>query len=143
MTTISDKADPSEKEDDSSNRPKRRLRFSRKRSKIALDHTEYEIVKYYLQRNRIGLGILEALVRDPYIEDISCDGLGPIFVEHKIFQSLVCNVGFRERDELDTFALWLSERCGKQATHRQPIVDTVMTDGSRLNLVYGEDVSMK
>jgi flagellar protein FlaI len=39
--------------------------------------------------------------------------------------------------------LWLSERSGKQATHRTPIVDTILSDGSRLNLVYGDDVSMK
>jgi flagellar protein FlaI len=89
------------------------------------------------------LGILEPLIRDPYIEDISCDGVGPIFLEHKIFQSLACDFGFDDKESLNQFALWLSERSGKQATHRNPIVDTVLSDGSRLNLVYGDDVSMK
>jgi flagellar protein FlaI len=111
--------------------------------KLSLKREEYEVVKYYLYKNRVGLGILEPLIRDPYIEDISCDGVGPIFVEHKTFQSLMCDIGFESRDELDRFALWLSERCGKQATNRNPIVDTILSDGSRLNLVYGEDVSMK
>jgi len=132
-----------EKEDSSHTGFRGRLSFGTKHGKIPLTHTEYEIAKYYLQRNRVGLGILEPLIKDPYIEDISCDGVGPIFVEHKIFQSLVCDIGFDNRDDLDSFALWLSERCGKQATHRSPIVDTVLSDGSRLNLVYGEDVSMK
>jgi flagellar protein FlaI len=116
---------------------------ARSPKRLALKRKEYEVVKYYLHKNRIGLGILEPLIRDPYIEDISCDGVGPIFVEHKTFQSLVCDIGFEGRDELDRFALWLSERCGKQATNRNPIVDTILSDGSRLNLVYGEDVSMK
>jgi len=133
-----------EKEDTSKgNRFLGKLSFGTKLRKTPLTQSEYEIVRYYLQRNRVGLGILEPLIRDPYIEDISCDGVGPIFVEHKIFQSLVCDIGFDSREVLDGFALWLSERCGKQATHRNPIVDTVLTDGSRLNLVYGEDVSMK
>lgn len=121
---------------------KRRF-LGRGREKIPLSPEEYDVVKYYVQRNIVGLGILEPFCNDPYIEDISCDGIGSIFVEHKIFQSLVCNLGFDRKEDLDSFALWLSERCGKQVTHRNPIVDTVLSDGSRLNLVYGEDVSMK
>ena len=66
-----------------------------------------------------------------------------MFLEHKIFQSLACDFGFDTKETLNEFALWLSERAGKQATHRNPIVDTILSDGSRLNLVYGEDVSMK
>lgn len=112
-------------------------------SRIPLTNVEYQIMKYLLHKNRIGLGILEPLIRDPYIEDISCDGVGPIFLEHKIFQSLACDFGFDTKESLNEFALWLSERSGKQATHRNPIVDTILSDGSRLNLVYGEDVSMK
>jgi flagellar protein FlaI len=111
--------------------------------RLALTPFEYQVVKYLLHKNRIGLGILEPLIRDPYIEDISCDGVGPIFLEHKIFQSLACDFGFDTKESLNEFALWLSERSGKQATHRNPIVDTILSDGSRLNLVYGEDVSMK
>jgi flagellar protein FlaI len=111
--------------------------------RIPLTSFEYQIMKYLLHKNRIGLGILEPLIRDPYIEDISCDGIGPIFLEHKIFQSLACDFGFETKESLNEFALWLSERSGKQATHRNPIVDTILSDGSRLNLVYGEDVSMK
>lgn len=111
--------------------------------RIPLTSFEYQIMKYLLHKSMIGLGILEPLIRDPYIEDISCDGLGPMFLEHKIFQSLACDFGFDTKETLNEFALWLSERAGKQATHRNPIVDTILSDGSRLNLVYGEDVSMK
>jgi len=111
--------------------------------KIPLTRLEYEVIRYLLHKNRIGLGVLEPIIRDPYIEDISCDGVGPIFLEHKIFQSLACDFGFDDKESLNQFALWLSERSGKQATHRNPIVDTVLSDGSRLNLVYGDDVSMK
>jgi flagellar protein FlaI len=117
--------------------------FKSKVSRIPVSNEEYQVIKYLLNKNRIGLGILEPLIRDPYIEDISCDGVGPIFLEHKIFESLACDFGFENKESLSGFALWLSERSGKQATHRTPIVDTILSDGSRLNLVYGEDVSMK
>jgi flagellar protein FlaI len=111
--------------------------------RVPITKLEYEVIRFLLRKNRIGLGILEPLIRDPYIEDISCDGVGPIFLEHKIFQSLACDFGFDDKESLNQFALWLSERSGKQATHRTPIVDTILSDGSRLNLVYGDDVSMK
>ena len=81
-------------------------------SRIPLTSFEYQIMKYLLHKNRIGLGILEPLIRDPYIEDISCDGVGPIFLEHKIFQSLACDFGFDTKETLNEFALWLSERSG-------------------------------
>ena len=36
-------------------------------------------------RDKLGMGPLEPLILDPNIEDISCSGTGPLFVEHKAF----------------------------------------------------------
>jgi len=53
---------------------------------------------------------MDPLIVDPYIEDISCSGLGKIFIEHKIFKSLVSTVDFFSMDDLDEFVLWLGDR---------------------------------
>ena len=37
----------------------------------------------------------------------------------------------------------LSERIGKPATFRQPIIDATLPDGSRINMVFGQDVSRR
>jgi len=37
----------------------------------------------------------------------------------------------------------LSERIGRPATTRDPLIDSVLPDGSRINIVYGNDVSRK
>jgi flagellar protein FlaI len=87
------------------------------------------------------LGILEPLIRDPYIEDISCSGVGNVFVEHKVFKGLKTSVNFENHAELDGFVLKLSEKIKMPVTLRSPIVDAVLPDGSRINIVYGEDVS--
>jgi flagellar protein FlaI len=113
------------------------------KGQVEVTPEEYQALEYLIQRDRVGLGMLEPLIRDPYIEDISCDGLGPLYVQHKVFQSLVATIGFDRREDLDHFALWLGERAGKQVSHRAPIVDAILPDGSRLNLVYGTDVSLK
>ncbi|MEM4537112.1 MAG: type II/IV secretion system ATPase subunit, partial [Nitrososphaerota archaeon] len=82
-------------------------------------------------------------IRDEYIEDVSCDGVGPIFVEHKIFGSCQSNIVFRDEYELDNFVRKLSERTGRPVTFRNPIVDASLPDGSRINIVFGKDISMK
>jgi len=39
--------------------------------------------------------------------------------------------------------LWLSERIKKPVTFRNPIVDATLPDGSRINIVFGRDVSRR
>ena len=112
-------------------------------SKLAVTKAQLESLRYQLVRDKEGMGVLEPLVLDPYIEDISCSGTGPLFLEHKIFKSLKTNIGFDSMDELDTFVIQLSEKIGKPVTYRNPIVDATLPDGSRINLVFGGDVSKR
>lgn len=107
--------------------------------------TEKELygLKYLQVRDKQGLGALEPLIQDLYIEDISCDGVGPLFLEHKIFGGLKAGIHFDSPEELDRFVIKLSERIGRPVTVREPIVDSVLPDGSRVNIVYGREVSKK
>jgi flagellar protein FlaI len=56
--------------------------------KFILTPEEYRAVEYLLIRDKIDMGALKPFLSDPYIEDVSCDGVGPIFIEHKIFKGL-------------------------------------------------------
>jgi len=111
--------------------------------KIYVNNETYRSLEYQLIMDKVYLGILEPFIRDEYIEDISCDGVGPIFVEHKIFGSCESNILFKNEYELDNFARRLSERTGRPATFRNPIVDASLPDGSRINIVFGKDLSMR
>ena len=102
-----------------------------------------EALKYVIVRDKIGLGILEPLIRDPNIEDISCSGLGQLFIEHKVFKALKASIRFDEMEELDNFVVRLSEKIKKPVTFRNPISDATLPDGSRINIVYGGDVSTR
>ena len=51
-----------------------------------------ELLEYLLVRDKIGVGPLEPMIKDPYIEDISFNGVGPVFVEHKVFGSCVSSL---------------------------------------------------
>jgi flagellar protein FlaI len=98
-------------------------------------------LKYLLVRNKLGMGVLEPVLRDPHIEDISCSGVGSLYIEHKIFKALKSNISFTTHEELDEFVLRMAERIGKPVTYRNPIVDATLLDGSRINIVFGSDVS--
>lgn len=111
--------------------------------KIKVTRRELEGIKYLSIRDKIGMGVLEPLILDPYIEDISCSGLGNVFIEHKIFGSLKSTITFLDYDELDDFVIRLAERVRQPITYKRPIADAILPDGSRINIVYGRDVSKR
>lgn len=111
--------------------------------KIQVTPQELEGIRYRVLRDKVGLGVLQPLLLDPNIEDISCSGVGAIFIEHKIFKSLQTTITFSSLDELDEFVVWLGEWIKSPVTVRNPIVDAVLPDGSRINIVYGREISKR
>jgi flagellar protein FlaI len=105
--------------------------------------TQMSALRYRLVRDKEGLGPLEPLITDSNIEDISCSGVGPVFIEHKVFKGLKSSVSFTTMRELDTFVIQLSEKMGKPVTYSRPIIDATLPDGSRINLVFGGEVSRR
>jgi len=103
----------------------------------------YSSLRYEIFTDKAGLGRIDTMMKDPYLEDISCNGLGSVFVEHKIFGSLKTNIEFLVREDLDAFITRICERVGKPVSRRRPIVDAALPDGSRLNVVFGDDVSRR
>ncbi|MCG2728267.1 MAG: type II/IV secretion system ATPase subunit, partial [Candidatus Methanoperedenaceae archaeon] len=122
---------------------KRFFNFFKKDKRLVVTRAEFNALKYLVVRDKVGMGVLEPFLKDPYIEDITCDGVGHIFIEHKIFESLKSPVGFRDCEALDRFVLRLSEKIGKPVSYSAPIVDATLLDGSRVNVVFGKDISKK
>lgn len=116
---------------------------ARSNGKIAVDDRELTALKYLTVRDKVGLGVLQPLLADPYIEDISCSGVGRMFIEHKIFKSLKSAVFFHSHEDLDDYVVQMGERIKKPVTLRNPIVDATLPDGSRINIVYGRDITRR
>ncbi len=108
---------------------------------IYLSSEHYKALKYSIIRDKIGLGYLDPYINDSNIEDITCNGLGSIFIEHKVFGGLRSAMEFTDHDTLNYFIIKLAERIGKPITFKDPIVDATLPDGSRINIVYGDDIS--
>ena len=107
---------------------------------------ERKILRYYIERDFIGFGKIEALMKDPNIEDISCDGIGvPIFVFHRDpdIASVITNVIFEDPDELDSFITRLAQLSGKTITVAEPLLDGTLPDGSRVQATLATDIARK
>jgi len=99
---------------------------------------------YYIIRDFIGYGKIDPLMRDHMIEDISADGVGiPIYVWHRVYESLPTNIVFEDEEELNSFIKRLAYFAGKNISIASPILDASLPDGSRIQLTYGNEITRR
>ena len=103
-----------------------------------------ERIAYYLTRDFIGYGVIDVMMTDPNVEDCSCDGINvPLFIFHRKYGSIRSNIRFEKELELDSFVVWLAQKCGKHISVADPILDATIPDGSRLNATLGKHVTTR
>jgi flagellar protein FlaI len=98
--------------------------------------------RYHFLQKRAGTGILDPFLADPNLEDVSIIGAGNVYVIHKSFGALKCPL-FLGVEEIDELIISMSEQFGKTVSHAKPVIDAVLPDGSRINIVFGKDISRK
>ena len=109
---------------------------------ISMDDITKEKIMYYVIRDFLGYGKIDVLMRDPMIEDISCDTAGvPIFIYHRNYESVKTNILFQTESELDSFVIQLAQKCGRHISIARPLLDATMPDGSRLQACLAREVS--
>ncbi len=107
--------------------------------KIDIKKDALDKVLYYLKRDFLGYSKIDVLMRDPRIEDISCDGVGiPIYVWHRDYESIPTNVQFPAKEELASFIIRLAYKSGGQITVAQPILEGSLPEGFRTHLTLDE-----
>ena len=96
---------------------------------------------YYIERDALKAGKITPLLHDPYIEDISCSGYGkPVYVYHSKYESMPTSIVMQE-EELDDFVLSVAQRKGIELSIANPIVDTTLYDGSRIQITFRSEVT--
>lgn len=99
---------------------------------------------YFMDRFYLGYGIIQPLMVDPRIEDISCDGADePVFVFIKEYGHVETNIKFNTEDSLNFFIRKIAQDGGKQISVSVPIVETALKDGSRVSASLGRYVTTK
>ncbi len=112
---------------------------------MQLSEHEYQKLLYYIYRDFLGLGRIEAMMHDPNIEDISCDGVKiPLYIYHRHYASVPTNIMFTGEDELNKFIIRIAQRCGKHISVAEPLLDGALPDGSRVQATFSshKDIAM-
>ena len=105
------------------------------------DVSWYKIL-YHAERDLVGFGKIDPLMRDPNIEDISCDGVQkPVYIWHRNFESLETNLQFENDEDLDNLVVKLVHMAGKHVSSAFPIVDASLPGKHRLAVAYRREIT--
>jgi flagellar protein FlaI len=111
---------------------------------ITLSPLSTERIVYYIQRDFVGYGPIDALILDPLVEDISCDGVDvPLFIYHGHYESVKTSVVFADEDTLNSFIVALGQRCGKAVSVSAPILDGTTPEGHRVQATYAREITTR
>jgi flagellar protein FlaI len=81
-------------------------------------------------------------MRDPQLEDISCDGPDiPLYVFHRRHGSMRTNLRFPDDETLDGFIIRMAQASGKQISVANPILDATLPDRSRLQATLAREIT--
>jgi len=99
-------------------------------------------ILYHAERDLVGFGQIDPLMRDPNIEDISCDGVKkPVYVWHRNYESIETNVQFENDETLDNMVVKLVHMAGKHVSSAFPIVDASLPGKHRLAVCYRREIT--
>ena len=105
------------------------------------DVSWYKIL-YHAERDLVGFGKIDSLMRDPNIEDISCDGVRKsVYIWHRTFESIETNVQFDSDEDLDNLVVKLVHMSGKHVSSAFPIVDASLPGKHRLAVAYRREIT--
>lgn len=123
---------------------KKQIQSIIKNYKLKVDATSFDKIAYYIVRDYVYFDKIDPMMKDPKIEDISCNGYGlPIFVWHQQYESIPTNVLFQTAEELDKFIVKLTYMTGRAISIAQPVVDASLPDQSRIQLTYEKEVTRR
>ncbi len=81
-------------------------------------------------------------MRDPNIEDISCDGVKKsVYIWHRNFESIQTNLEFENDETLDNTIVKLVHMAGKHVSTAFPIVDASLPGKHRLAVCYRREIT--
>jgi flagellar protein FlaI len=114
----------------------------KKIGKIKLTSVQKKNISYFIIKDLVGGGPIECFMRDPYIEDIHLIAGENVHLIHKVFEMIKTNIVITKKDAPE-FAKLLSEKMNAPVSEGRPIVDGVLPDGSRGNIIYSSAISMR
>lgn len=97
------------------------------------DETREFLTTYLIQRS-LGLGHLEILNDDPYLEEIVINSSKePVWIYHKKHGWVKTNIRLDTEEKIRHYAAAIGRRVGKQISVLTPLLDAHLAEGDRVN----------
>ena len=110
--------------------------------KLGLSDQSKDKILYFLVRDQLHFGKMDVMMKDPHIEDISCNGPDiPLYIWHRTYESIPSNVQFNNDKELDSYIIRLAYKAKRMISVANPLLDASLPDGSRIQLTYSKYVT--
>jgi len=103
-------------------------------------------LRYYLIRDIVGYGILDVMMNDDNIEEITSERfdrtVGVIHRKFTEFNILNSNVLFGSEDIMNSYIQRLVQRTGHAVTAAAPVMNAMTPTGDRVTVTYEREVSL-
>jgi len=99
-----------------------------------LEDETKSFLKSYLIAKSLGLGNIELLMHDDFLEEIVVNQSSePIWVYHKNYGWLKTNIFLKDEDQIKHYARIIGRKVGRQITVLEPLLDAHLSEGDRVN----------
>ena len=113
-----------------------------KKYSIQASQLSWPKINYFAERDLVGFGIIDGVMRDQQIEDITVDGVGkPLFIFHRRYDNIETNMNFLHDEELDNVIARLAHMAGKHVSTAFPIVQGTLPGRHSLAATYRREIS--
>ncbi|WKT57935.1 hypothetical protein QVH35_11740 [Candidatus Nitrosotenuis chungbukensis] len=103
-------------------------------------------LRYYLIRDVLGYGILDVLMKDKKLEEITVErfdrNVGVIHRQFSEFNILDTNVVFGTVELMNSYIQKLMQKTGNSVSSATPIVNAMTPEGHRIIVTYEREVSL-
>jgi archaeal flagellar protein FlaI len=99
-----------------------------------IDERSEKFFVYYLVKKSLGLGDIELLLKDIYLEEITINSCNePVWVYHRKFGWLKTNIILESEAQIRHYASMIGRKVNRQITVLEPLMDAHLPDGDRVN----------
>jgi flagellar protein FlaI len=109
---------------------------------ISLPRVAWSKILYYAERDIAGFGVLDGLMKDSNIEDVSVDGIhNPVLVYHRKYERIPTNIVFEDESVLNDLIAKFAHVAGKHISVAFPIMQGILPGGHRVMATFRKEVS--
>jgi len=93
-----------------------------KKLKVKIDEHDYPKILYYLKRDAMGGGVIDSLLYDDRVREITIAGTDDIIIKYGSYGRLATNIKFKTNDQLNNLIYRIARATGQGINEQQPIM---------------------